>query len=94
MSRHQQVQRTKDLLEEKGYRCINQIITKGHKSHQVIEKYQGRGPAVILEVWYDADDDGINWNQVQLCDAYVLVKSDNTWDDFIGKLQLAIAQGG
>lgn len=92
MSRNQQIQRTKDLLEEKGYRCINQIITKGHNSHQVIEKYQGQGPALILEVWYDADDDGINRNEVQLCDVYVLIKSDNTWDDFIDKLKTTIGQ--
>ncbi len=91
MSRQENFKRVQDLLEEKGYSCTSQLIDKRHKSQFILEKYIGRGPMVIMERLLGETAEGeINWEDIQMCQAYVQVASNSTWNDFIEKLNAAL----
>jgi hypothetical protein len=91
MARSENIKVLQGRLEEKGYRCTDMLNKSNGTTHQIIEKYQNGGKTIIVERWYQGDDiGGIDWNELQLCEVYVRMDSNNSWEDFFTKLEAAL----
>jgi len=91
MARSANIKVLQDRLDEKGYRCTDMLNKSNGTTHQIIEKYQNGSKTIIVERWYQEDDiGGIDWNELQLCEVYVRMDSNNSWEDFFTKLEAAL----